>query len=89
MNRAVLDSSILLKSIFKPLRSLSNEVYARELETHSKCRMLLRLLDEREVEVCIPIAMHCGDCCGGKKALQQVYGEKDFPGNNGVLRGYR
>ena len=56
MNRAVLDSSILLKSIFTPLRSLSNEVYARELETHGKCRMLLRLLDEREVEVCIPRA---------------------------------
>lgn len=56
MNRAVLDSSILLKSIFNPLRSLSDEVYARELETHGKCRMLLRLLDEREVEVCIPRA---------------------------------
>ena len=41
MNRAVLDSSILLKSIFNPLRSLSDEVYARELETHGKCRMLL------------------------------------------------
>ena len=56
MNRAVLDSSILLKGVFKPLKSLSKEVYARELETHTKCRMLLRLLDEKEIEVCIPKA---------------------------------
>jgi predicted nucleic acid-binding protein len=56
MNRAVLDSSILLKGIFKPLRSLPKEVYARELVTHGKYRMLLRLLDEKEVEACIPRA---------------------------------
>jgi hypothetical protein len=29
-----------IKSIFKPLKSLSNEVYAREIETHEKCRFI-------------------------------------------------
>ena len=56
MNRAVLDSSILLKSIFKPLRSLSKEAYARELETYGKCRRLLKLIDEKDVEAYIPRA---------------------------------
>lgn len=54
MNRAVIDSSVLLKSIFKPLRSLPKEAYARELETHKKCRQLLKLIDERDVEAYIP-----------------------------------
>ena len=54
MNRAVLDSSALLKGIFKPLRSLSKEVYSRELETHRKCRKLIDLIDKREVEAYIP-----------------------------------
>lgn len=38
MIRVILDTSILLKSIFKPLRSLSPEAYSRELETHEKCK---------------------------------------------------
>lgn len=54
MNRAVLDSSTLLKAIFKPLRSLSKDIYSRELETHRKCRKLLSLIDEREVEAHVP-----------------------------------
>jgi predicted nucleic acid-binding protein len=54
MNRAVLGSSALLKGIFKPHRSLSKEVYSRELETHRKCRRLIDLIDEKEVEAYIP-----------------------------------
>ena len=38
MDRFVLDTSIIIKSIFKPLKSLSDEVYAREIETYEKCR---------------------------------------------------
>jgi predicted nucleic acid-binding protein len=56
MNRAVLDSSVLLKSIFRPQRSLPEDAYAREQETHRKCRVLLKLIDEREVEAYIPRA---------------------------------
>lgn len=56
MSRAVLDSSILIKSIFKPLRSLPKEAYAREIETHDKCRRLLKMIDEKEVEVYVPRA---------------------------------
>ncbi len=54
MDKAVLDSSTLLKGIFKPLRSLSRDIYSRELETYQKCRKLLSLIDERDVEVHIP-----------------------------------
>lgn len=56
MNRAVLDSSILIKSIFKPLRSLPKEAYAREMKTHDKCRRLLKMMDEMEVEAYVPKA---------------------------------
>ncbi len=54
MIRTVLDTSILVKSIFKPLRSLSAKDYARELETHEKCAAPVRLIEERDVEVHIP-----------------------------------
>lgn len=56
MSRAVLDSSILIKSIFKPLRFLPKEAYAREIETHDKCRRLLKMIDEKEVEAYVPRA---------------------------------
>jgi predicted nucleic acid-binding protein len=54
MIRAVLDTSVLVKSIFKPLRSLSAESYSRELETHEKCVALIKLIEERDAEVHIP-----------------------------------
>ena len=54
MIRAVLDTSVLVKSIFKPLRSLSQEAYSRELETHEKCKALIKLIEERDVEVHVP-----------------------------------
>jgi predicted nucleic acid-binding protein len=54
MIRAVLDTSVLVKSIFKPLRSLSAESYSRELETHKKCVALIKLIEERDVEVHVP-----------------------------------
>lgn len=46
MIRTVLDTSILVKSIFKPLRSLSAKDYARELETREKCAAPVRLIEE-------------------------------------------
>jgi predicted nucleic acid-binding protein len=55
MIRVVLDSSVLIKSIFKPLRSLSSDVYSRELETHEKCKILIKLIEERDVEVHVPM----------------------------------
>lgn len=54
MIRAVLDTSVIVKSIFKPLRSLSQEAYSRELETHEKCKALIKLIEERDVEVHVP-----------------------------------
>ena len=54
MIRAVLDTSVIVKSIFKPLRSLSKEAYSRELETHEKCKALIKLIEERDVEIHVP-----------------------------------
>ncbi len=51
MIRVVPDTSVLIKSIFKPLRSLSAEAYSRELDTHEKCKALMKLIEERDVEV--------------------------------------
>ena len=54
MIRVVLDSSVLIKSIFKPLRSLPSDAYSRELETHEKCKVLIKFIEERDVEVHVP-----------------------------------
>jgi predicted nucleic acid-binding protein len=54
MIRAVLDTSVLVKSIFKPLRSLSQEAYSKELETYEKCKALIKLIEVRDVEVHVP-----------------------------------
>jgi predicted nucleic acid-binding protein len=54
MDRAVLDTSVLIKSLFKPMKSLSSEIYAREVTTHSKCKAIVKLLEDRDVEVYIP-----------------------------------
>ncbi len=51
MIKAVLDTSVLLKSIFKPLRSLSAEAYDKELVTHEKCAALVKLIEEQDIEV--------------------------------------
>jgi len=54
MIKVVLDSSVLIKSIFKPLRSLSSDGYSRELETHEKCKILIKFIEERDVDVHVP-----------------------------------
>lgn len=54
MIRAVLDTSVIVKSIFKPHRSLPQEAYSREQETHEKCKALIKLIEERDVEVHVP-----------------------------------
>ena len=50
MDRGVLDTSAIIKSIFKPPKSLSRESYERELETHKKCRVLIKT-EEKEINV--------------------------------------
>lgn len=54
MDRVVLDTSVIVKSIFKPPKSLSGETYKREAETHEKCRVIIKKLEERDVDVYIP-----------------------------------
>ncbi|MEB2836865.1 MAG: type II toxin-antitoxin system VapC family toxin [Desulfurococcales archaeon] len=50
----VLDSSVIIKSILKPSRWLSEEVYSRELETHHKARALVKALKSSDITVLIP-----------------------------------
>ncbi len=54
MDRVVLDTSVIVKSIFKPRRSLPDEIHRRELNTHEKCRAIINLLDERYGSVYVP-----------------------------------
>jgi predicted nucleic acid-binding protein len=54
MDRSVLDTSVIIKSIFKPPKSLASERYKEELETHEKCRAVIKKLEERDVDVYIP-----------------------------------
>ncbi len=54
MDRCVLDTSVIVKSIFKPLKSLSSELYKREAETHEKCRFIIKRIEEKNTEIYIP-----------------------------------
>jgi predicted nucleic acid-binding protein len=56
MDRCVLDTSVIIKSIFKPPKSLTSEIYGRELETHKKCITIIRMLEEWEIDVYVPKA---------------------------------
>jgi predicted nucleic acid-binding protein len=54
MDRCVLDTSVIVKSLFKPSKSLSEEVYKREMETHKKCIFIVKKIEEDDVEIYIP-----------------------------------
>jgi len=54
MDRGVLDTSVIVKSIFKPPKSLSREIYKRESETHEKCKVLIKKLEERDIDIYVP-----------------------------------
>ena len=54
MDRGVLDTSVIVKSIFKPPKALSRENYKRESETHEKCRVVIEKLEEMEIGIYIP-----------------------------------
>jgi len=54
MGRVVLDTSVIVKAVLKPGRWLPRDVYEREIETHRKSRLLIRLLKEERIEVLIP-----------------------------------
>ncbi len=54
MDRCVLDTSVIVKSIFKPLKSLSDELYKREMGTHEKCRLIIKRIEEKGTEIYIP-----------------------------------
>ena len=54
MIRIVLDTSVLIKGIFKPLHSLPKDAYSRELETHEKCKSFIKLIEENDVDVHVP-----------------------------------
>jgi predicted nucleic acid-binding protein len=54
MDEVVLDTTVLVKSIFMPHKSLAALDYARELETHEKCSAIIRLIEEHDVAVYLP-----------------------------------
>jgi len=56
LGRVVLDTSVIVKAVLKPGKWLPRSVYELELETHRKSRLLIRLLNEKGVELLIPFA---------------------------------
>ena len=85
MIRVVLDTSILLKSIFKPLRSLSSEAYSRELETHEKCKVLIKFIEERDVEVHVPKVCVVETAAVAKRLAGRVLAER---ASKGIIKSY-
>jgi predicted nucleic acid-binding protein len=85
MIRAVLDTSVLVKSIFKPLRSLSQEAYSRKLETHKKCKALIKLIEERDVEVHVPKICIVETAAVAKRLAGRTLAAM---ASNGILKSY-
>ena len=85
MIRAVLDTSVLVKSIFKPLRSLSQEAYSRELETHEKCKALIKLIEERDVEVHVPKVCVVEIAAVARRSSRQNSGCQSIKGNHEIV----
>ena len=85
MIRAVLDTSVLVKSIFKPLRSLSAESYSRELQTHEKCVALIKLIEERDVEVHVPKVCIVETAAVAKRLAGRTLAAR---ASKGILRSY-
>jgi len=54
LEKVVLDSSVIVKSILKPGRWLPNAVYERELETHRKAKTLVKILRSSPATALIP-----------------------------------
>ncbi len=54
MGKVVLDTSVIIKAVLKPGRWLPRDVYEREIKTHKKSRLLIRLVKEKRVEVFLP-----------------------------------
>lgn len=53
----VLDTSVIIKSLFLPSHRRAGTTYSRELKTHKSCVALLALLDDQGIEVLLP---RCG-----------------------------
>ena len=85
MIRVVLDTSVLLKSIFKPLRSLSTYAYSRELETHEKCRVLIKFIEERDVEVHVPKVCVVETAAVAKRLAGRVLAAR---ASKGIIKSY-
>jgi len=54
VKNVVLDTTVIIKALLMPSTKLPPNVYAREQETHRKCRSILEILDEVPVGVVIP-----------------------------------
>jgi predicted nucleic acid-binding protein len=85
MIRAVLDTSVIVKSIFKPLRSLSQEAYSREQETHEKCKALIKLIEERDVEVHVPKVCVVETAAVARRLAGRILAAR---ASNGILKSY-
>ena len=56
MGKVVLDTSVIVKAVLKPGRWLLKDIYEREVETHEKSKLLIRLVKQKRIEVFIPFA---------------------------------
>ena len=41
----VLDTSVIVKSILLPKKSIPKDIYEREIKTHKKCKQLIKFLN--------------------------------------------
>jgi predicted nucleic acid-binding protein len=56
MNFCVLDTSVLIKGIFPPVKDKNIELNIREKATYEKCKVLIRYLESLPAEIIFPRA---------------------------------
>ncbi|ACX72795.1 PilT protein domain protein [Methanocaldococcus vulcanius M7] len=54
MIKVVLDTSVIVKSILLPRKSLPKDIYDREIKTHNKCKQLIKFLNNEGINVYLP-----------------------------------
>lgn len=56
-NKCIIDSSVLIKALFKPKKTGYGYQYQKDIATHAISRFLIRLIDDRGISVLFP---RCG-----------------------------
>ncbi|GFO96669.1 putative nucleic acid-binding protein, containsPIN domain [groundwater metagenome] len=86
-----MDTSVIIKSIFKPARSLPEEKYEREMTTHKKCTYIIKTIEEKDIDTYIPyvcivetaaVAKRLSDKALARRISKSIFDSYEIVGEN-------